>query len=322
MLILNDDYVICPVCNKCYKEINKSHLKLHNLDIKTFDILYPNNLRLSKKVLDKKNHFKNLTTEMSVKLKFSHTLDGYKQKYGEVEGEKKWVEHNKNKKFYQTKEGYIQKYGEVEGEEKWVEHNKNKNFTLEKCIKKHGEQLGKETYTKETNRKIKQNTLDYYIETYGQEDGVEKWYNKNINISKSNSLVPVEKRESYKKYCYEVQKITNISIKMFSHKNIDLLKLGNYEKDHKVSKFYGFNNNIPSYIIGSIYNIDIITCSENCSKQENCSMEIEDLTYLTMNDLFYKELKNIYEKEDILYDENVIRKMNNILKYISKLYTI
>ena len=67
-----------------------------------------------------------ITPEISKKLKKSHTLDGYIEKYGEeVEKEKynKWLEYNKVKN---TLPFYLEKYSKKEGYNKWFNKNKKK----------------------------------------------------------------------------------------------------------------------------------------------------------------------------------------------------
>ena len=47
--------------------------------------------------------------------------------------------------------------------------------------------------------------------------------------------------------------------------------------DHKYSIFWGFYNDVPSEIIGSIHNLEYISLSENCKKQTNCSIDLKTL---------------------------------------------
>ena len=92
----NIDFIICPICNKKLKEINNAHLNIHNLTADQFDKHYPNNKRLSESV--DKNNFKNLTKEISDKLKKSHTLENYINKYGDENGRIKFQEKLWNRK--------------------------------------------------------------------------------------------------------------------------------------------------------------------------------------------------------------------------------
>jgi hypothetical protein len=47
--------------------------------------------------------------------------------------------------------------------------------------------------------------------------------------------------------------------------------------DHKYSIFWGFYNDVPPEIIGSIHNLEYIPLSENCKKQTNCSIDLKTL---------------------------------------------
>ena len=96
-----NDFIICPICKRTFKEINTAHLRIHNIDVKRFDELYPGYERLSKESRVKKATLKNLTPEISRNLKFGHTLEGFKKKYGEKLGIKKYKEMqgtNKNQR--------------------------------------------------------------------------------------------------------------------------------------------------------------------------------------------------------------------------------
>jgi hypothetical protein len=59
--------------------------------------------------------------------------------------------------------------------------------------------------------------------------------------------------------------------------------------DHKYSKKQGFLDEIPTRIIGSLVNLELISQSENCSKKCKCSITKEEL--LT-NYQIYENKKN------------------------------
>lgn len=52
---------------------------------------------------------------------------------------------------------------------------------------------------------------------------------------------------------------------------------GAYHLDHKYSIIEGFRNDIPYYIIGSIYNLEFIPWMDNITKRTNCSISKEQL---------------------------------------------
>lgn len=89
-------------------------------------------------------------------------------------------------------------------------------------------------------------------------------------------------------YKQKVDQYTRISTRLYS-KYINNLELRSREwhLDHKFSVCEGFKNNIPPYIIGSYYNLEIMNGIENMKKQENCS--------ITKHELFEKYFKENYK---------------------------
>ena len=63
-----------------------------------------------------------------------------------------------------------------------------------------------------------------------------------------------------------------------------LKKNKNDSLDHKYSIFYGFYNDVPPKIIGSIYNLEYLPKSKNCSKQTKCSIDLK-----TLNEMYENE---------------------------------
>jgi len=151
--------------------------------------------------------------------------------------------------------------------------------------------------------------------------GTEKWFNKNKNISKKNRRIPIHLKEKYKIYCFEVDKYTNISIKIFNLKDNQLLhKNKSHAIDHKISKYWGFMNNIKPFIIGSIHNLEVLETKINSSKQEDNSIEYNYLEYLVENDRFYRILKEEYEKIENVLSYDLNEKHNTIIKETLKRY--
>jgi hypothetical protein len=268
-----EDFVTCPICNIKFKEINTSHIKLHNLTINEWKEKYPHFDRLSKIARMNKSNLKNITTdEWKIKLKKSHTINGYINKYGKVVGKEKYETRCNNIKKSKSEEYFINKYG-IDGYNKI---KKNKGVTLDKYILKYGKVKGKDKYEKWLEMNKKKCTLLYYLEKYGDIKGYEKWFNKNKKISENHRSIDIDKIDDYKKYCIEVDKETRLSLQLNKLENIEL-RNNNYHLDHMVSKCYGFNKNIPAKIIGSIHNLKIITSNENLSKQKKCSLTLEEL---------------------------------------------
>lgn len=140
------DYVVCPICNNKFSELNNYHLYTHNLTAKQFDEMFPNNKRLSQKVLKKKNTLENLTQKQSENLKYGHTLQGFIDKYGIEKGKIKFDLSKKRKSLGHKKEWYIEKYGEKIGEKIYKDANEKRKNNLETFQKRHGIEKGKEEY--------------------------------------------------------------------------------------------------------------------------------------------------------------------------------
>lgn len=87
------------------------------------------------------------------------SLEIFKERYGEKEGEQKWQEYHNRVYRKRSKENYIQDLGEIEGTQKWVSYKNNlkKSKTLERYIERFGLELGQLKHEEYLN-KLKQNT--------------------------------------------------------------------------------------------------------------------------------------------------------------------
>lgn len=90
--------------------------------------------------------------------------DNFIKRYGEELGNKKWSEYCEMESYVGCKiEYFIEKYGEVEGSRKYLEINKQKYQCLENYIRKYGEEEGKKRWASYGNRpysRISQNLFD------------------------------------------------------------------------------------------------------------------------------------------------------------------
>lgn len=87
--------------------------------------------------------------------------------------------------------------------------------------------------------------------------------------------VPLERQEDYKVYRDKVRRLTE---------NQDLSKVEGislrsvyFHLDHKYSIMQGFLDNVPTYIMASLENLQIISAEDNNSKGIGCSISLEDL---------------------------------------------
>lgn len=268
---INEDYVICPVCKQAMTEINTAHLKKHNMDAKSFGQLFPSYQRICNKVLAKKSTL----SGPSDAHKRGHTLEGFISKYGVVDGPQKY-QAKLNSYWPKNLEGFITRYGELIGTQKYAEwcSVRSNAQTEHAYVSKYGEELGRQKWAILLNNRKKQNTLEGYITKFGPEVGRKKWFHKNLKNSQTSRHVPLESLDDYKLYCYWVDRYTTIN-KSKVH-NIDL-RSRHMHLDHKISKTYGFINNIPPYIIGHYHNLEIVTQKVNLSKNYRCSITFEEL---------------------------------------------
>lgn len=96
------------------------------------------------------------------------------------------------------------------------------------------------------------------------------------NRIKNKQMIDPKLSDDYRIYFNAVTRATNLTIKTAEIFNIEL-RSNEYHLDHKFSIFHGFLNYIPAFIIGSIYNLQIITQQDNCSKNKNSHITLETL---------------------------------------------
>ena len=84
----------------------------------------------------------------------------------------------------------------------------------------------------------------------------------------------------YKVYSRDVARFTRKQ-PIHTLKNIEkrgmLYEDGAYHLDHKISKKFGYLNNISPILIGDIENLEFIPAKQNCVKRANCSMTFGEL---------------------------------------------
>lgn len=274
----NGNFVICPICNKQFKQINTAHLReRHGISLQEFKSLYPDCKTLSDNQRRKKATLLNLTQQQSKNLKFGHTLQGFIKRYGETEGKRRYQESKIKKSKSHSLQWFVQKYG-VNAEQMWINYKKNKGLTLEKYVKKYGKLQGVQKYQDFKAKRKYQRSVHYYMDKYGQQLGLEKWVNKNQKNSESSRKINIQDIEAYKLYSTQVDKETNLSISLYGLPGLELRSRQNgCSLDHKISKCFGFNNNIEPNIIGNIHNLQIIPIKDNCSKGANCSIQLNQL---------------------------------------------
>ena len=134
---------------------------------------------------------------------------------------------------------------------------------------------------------------------------------RNTNVSRKN-WIPIEKRDEFEIYCYHVRYFTTWNINRFGYKywgsdyHINWNLFGNH-LDHIYSKYEGFIEGIPSYIIGSFINLRMIPAKENLTKHTRSDIQKSEL--YKRYDLFYKENLSIINE--------IEKNFKEVLKYIN-----
>lgn len=137
-------------------------------------------------------------------------------------------------------------------------------------------------------------TLEQLKERYPN-DWFERHQKRIDKFRKTIGATPPELFNERDSYYAEVAKLTEISWLAFrGHiENVDRYeRCYAFHLDHKISKLYGFMNDIPPEIIGHPMNLALIPASVNMSKQDKCSQTLEILIEKI------KEFENASSKKD------------------------
>lgn len=109
----------------------------------------------------------------SVSVKTTLTKSKFIEKYGELEGVKRWDS-------YREKQAYSNSYEYKKNKHGWTkkqfdDYNASRAITLEKCIDRHGEERGINLWNSYVQQQIYTKTKNYLIDKYGKELGSEKY---------------------------------------------------------------------------------------------------------------------------------------------------
>lgn len=95
--------------------------------------------------------------------------------YGDVLGKSKWDSYCEKQSISNSFEYKKEKYGW--SREQFNDYNKSRQVTLQNLVKRHGKSKGERIFKNYCEKQQYTNTLPYFIEKYGEEDGV-KEYNR------------------------------------------------------------------------------------------------------------------------------------------------
>lgn len=118
-----------------------------------------------------------------------NSLEKFIEKYGD-DGYKKYRERYETHAYNLTIDGFIQRYGQEDGEKRYKKYCLDRSTSLEKYIERYGEVEGWLLYNDRNQRTA--HTLQNYIKWYGEDEGVSrfqsKWKGSSIGRASTASL--------------------------------------------------------------------------------------------------------------------------------------
>jgi hypothetical protein len=128
-------------------------------------------------------------------------------------------------------------------------------------------------------KREKTNLLKYgHKSSFGNKDIYKKAYLKKIENGTYTHPKNIDDFLYYKKQVWKVTRKQPLhTLKNIDKRGTFKTKSDPYTLDHKYSIYAGFKNNIPTYLIGNIKNLEMLKLGDNSSKDRNCSISIEEL---------------------------------------------
>ena len=136
------------------------------------------------------------------------------RRYGKEEGTRRYEEYVK---FHSDKNKFEYKRDKFGwSKEQYDEFNKNRAVTLELCIKKHGEELGRKIFSEYCEKQAYAGcALEYFVEKYGEEEGnrIYRQVNGEKAISERKMIEKYGEEEGKARYDHWKELISRNSIK-------------------------------------------------------------------------------------------------------------
>jgi hypothetical protein len=192
-----------------------------------------------------------------------------KESYTKNHTEQDWIELCEKKKSNLGESGYIEKYGDVEGKKKWEEYlvkwktgiQRRKNsgiwkngLTLEEFQNKWGIEEGHRRWKKRIDDRKKTLSLVGYIEKYGKIDGVLKWdmlCKSNNKTSYESFVTRYGEEEGRTRYIRMAEKILKYQKESITYSKISQELFNQIEKylDNKSMIKYALNGGEQYFFI-------------------------------------------------------------------------
>ena len=230
--------IICPACQRSLKQITNTHVKSKHSEYTTM-----------KEFRDHFNIEKTWASEISEN--FSKDKTGTKRgKYILTEA-------------YHA--GRIRAARKISGENHF-NYGKNLNDVTK-------QKISKSVKESELVKLAQQLWKDPTIKMLRSKHMKESWQQRKIEIDYTK-LIYIKDYDKYKK---EIAKETRKTMRMYKAIINPLNLSSGYHIDHMFSKYMGFILKIPSFIIGSVANLHIISGKINRQKSSKCSITIKHL---------------------------------------------
>lgn len=104
-------------------------------------------------------------------------------------------------------------------------------------------------------------------------------------MEKAGKWIPPELKSNADLYYRQVWKVTNQQPLHKLHKIEQRGLAGvdeSYHIDHRISIKYGFENNIPPFLMGNVNNLEMLPWKDNIYKSSNCSSSLDELCQLML----------------------------------------
>ena len=252
------DYVVCEICKKKLKRIHSFHLNTHNLSISEYLNKFPCALLLCENTRKLYSENNSMNDKQSIEKIKATKLEKY--------GDENYCNPNKIKETCQLKYN----------SETYLSSDDARQKIKETNLKK----FGAETPSK--NIDVRKKISDRVKELY--ELGLKErktWKNPEKEYAtkvERGLITPIHLKSMRDQYYQKVKDITQESYTEYFYEIPNAkTRSREFHLDHKISKHYGFTNNIPPEVIGHYCNLEILPHSVNESKATTNSITLPQL---------------------------------------------
>lgn len=281
--------ITCLICKKQFKSITPTHLKQHDITVKEY--------------IEKYNILPGELTSKNTKTKRSGSRQKiFHQKYGKIEGEKRWQQYRTKQAETNSYEYKKNKFGWTK--EEYDNYNKNRACTKQNFIKRHGNNLGTKKWNEYCQKqKIHGSSLEWFVEKYGKEQGQQRWIQicNQKKINKQNFIRKYGDEIGNIKWIEFVNKRTEINKQSTSTQSQELFFSIIKHFDIDQQRYIHFNKKDFEYVVHTNSGIRFLDFYD--TKTNKCIEYFGD--YWHANPLIYNTKDNIRGKPvDVIWEED------------------